>query len=407
MLTFKIAFRNMFRQRRRSFLTALTMIIAFVLFSLSLSISDGAYGSMIDMFTKDHTGHIQIHADGYINRPSLYRGFTYSAAMEKTVLSQPHVVSATPRVLSSALAFVETKTTGVKLMGIDPVKERAATRIANKIKQGSFLSGAPDEAMIGKTTADLLGAKVGGELVLISQAADGSIANEIFKVTGILGDDRDSSESNNVYITLAKAQDFLMLGTRVHEVAVILDKYNRAERSAKELGTKLEKASFENLDVSPWQVIEEAFYRSMQSDRKGHFISMVILIIIVGLGVLNTVLMAILERTREYGVMSAVGTRPARIFSAVVLETVFLALLSCAVGAFLSVFVNLYFKVYGITYPDPVTVGSITVTTLYADYTVGCFLWPLSVIIISAVGVSVFPALRAAKISPAKALRSY
>ena len=407
MLIFKMAFRNLLRQRRRSLLTGLTMMIGFILFSIATGFSQGAWGMMIDLITRDHTGHAQIHAKGYLDRPSLYKNFADTPELYATIAKNPEIRAATPRIHAAALAFVDTKTTGVRLIGIDPDKEKVTTRLADKVTEGAFLPGAPAKrALIGRNIADVLRAKVGSELVLISQGADGSVANDLYTVGGILGTSNDSSEQNNVYLHIRDAQEYLLLDGKIHEIAVLFDNYKKAGEMTGRLGATLATAGFKDLSAESWMEVEPEFYRTMQADRKGDDISQFIIMLIVAVGVLNTVLMTVLERTREYGVMAALGTSPLRIFALIVIETGMLAILSCCIGAFLGSFALWYFVAVGISYPEPVTIAGLTLTTLYSDFSAVAYYRPFLIVTLTALIVSILPAIRAARIRPIDALRS-
>ena len=407
MLIFKMAFRNLLRQRRRSLLTGITMTIGFALLAISTGFSQGAWGMMIELVTRDHTGHAQIHAKGYLDRPSLYKNFADTPELYATLAKDTDIVAATPRIHAAALAFVDTKTTGVKITGIDPEREKVATRIAAKVTDGAFLpAAAAKQALIGRNIADVLKAKVGSELVLISQGADGSIANDLFTVGGILGDAKDTSEQSNVYLHIADAQGYLLLDGKVHELAVVFRDRKKVEQETAQLGATLRAAGFRDLSAESWMEVEPEFYRTMQADRRGDNISQLIIMLIVAVGVLNTVLMAVLERTREYGVMAAIGTSPRRIFSLIVLETGMLALLSSLIGAVIGSFALWYFASTGISYPEPVTIAGLTVTTLRAEFVPIVYWKSFLLVMATALLVSLPPALRAARIKPVDALRS-
>ncbi len=408
MLLIKMALRNLRRQRRRSFFTGLTMAVGFTLFSIQTAFSEGAWGMMIDLFTRDHTGHAQIHAKGYLDRPSLYKNFVATPELYQALEKSSEVVSAAPRVHGSALAFVDTKTTGVRLIGIDPQRESTTTRIVSKIKEGSYLDGVPvKKVLIGRNIADVLHAKIGGELVLISQAADGSIANEIFTIAAIMGDSNDTEALNNVYMHIADAQEFLMIDSKIHEIALLFKHHKKTERGAAQTASALTSAGFSSLSVEPWQEVEPEFYKAMLADRKGDRIGMFIIMLIVGIGVLNTVLMTVLERTREYGVMRALGTRPARLFCMIVIEMVLLAVIACVVGSVTATGADWYLSVYGIKYPEPVSIGSITISAIKAEIMPVVYYRPAILVISVAFIVSILPALRAARIKPVDALRSF
>ena len=403
MLTLKIAFRNIFRQRRRSLLTGMTMAMGFILVSLSLGLQYGMYDNIIDMFTRDHTGHIQIHRTGYLEHPSLYDTLNNIKELGRDIDKEPEVVSWTPRVLTSVLAFKGKKTTGARLIGIDPVKEAATTRIARKISQGKYLDAKPSkEAMIGEGLAKVLHITLGDELVLISQGADGSIANDIFTVRGIVGSGTDSYEKNNCYLHIDTARDFLTLGNKAHEIAIILKDIDESRAVAASISKRIDNKQIETL---PWEKVEASFYRAMEADVQGAHISLGIIMLIVAIGILNTVLMTILERTREFGVMRAIGTRPGRLIVLIVLETGMLSIIAAVIGLGVAWPVNYWFSVHGISLSEPIQYGGITMDTMQSMVAPWIFVVPAVLTITTALLVSIIPALRAAKITPVDALR--
>jgi len=409
-LTLKIAFRNIFRQTRRSLLTGLTMTGGMVLLSMTMSITNGTYSNMINMFTRDHTGHIQIHRKSYLERPTLYKTIKAPEELEKLLAGMPDIRGAAPRIHGPALAFAKGKTTPAQLVGIDPEKESRTTLIREKLKSGDFVGARkdlPHGVMIGAGIAETLKLKVGEEIVLISQAADGSMATERYPVIGLIGT-KESHERQSVYMTLKTAQEYFLLEGRVHEFALVVSHQNNAERVAEKLRGVLAKQSnaFDNLSVEPWQVVEEEFYKAMVMDRQGNSITMGIIVLIVAIGVLNTVLMTLLERTREYGVLKAVGTRPTHLFRLIVLETLILGTLSSILGILISIPVNLWFQEHGIAMKTPIDIGGIPYDRMLGELSMNSLLSPALLTIGTALLVSLYPALRAARIRPVDAMRS-
>ena len=145
----------------------------------------------------------------------------------------------------------------------------------------------------------------------------------------------------------------------------------------------------------------------MKADQQGDAISRWVIMFIVAIGVLNTVLMSVLERTREYGVLKAVGTTPIQIFGLVICEVVIITLGSICVGALLGVLVNYLLSIYGITYPEEITYGGMKIKTLYAVVNLRSVIIPAITVMVSATVVSLFPAIKAARIMPARAMRTH
>jgi putative ABC transport system permease protein len=402
MLFLRLAYRNIFRQKRRSFFTILSIMGSFVLCSMAIGLVYGTYGKVINTFTSGHSGHIQVHSIGYLERPSLFKNIKDYSKIEEVLKNEKEIISFSPRVISSVLSSLEDKTTGAKLIGINPEKESLTTTMSQKITQGKLISqNYSQEVVLGHALAKILNAKINDSIILMTQAADGSMANDSFKVVGILSESSDSMEARNIYVHIEYAQEFLVLGSRIHEVVISLNDFNQAQRIALDLSQKLKE-----FEVSPWQEIESEFYKAMKADQTGIWINLGILIFIVSIGVLNTVLMTILERTKEFGILKAIGTRPRDIFFMVVLETTMLALVSISIGLIFAIAINYKLTTYGIPYPMPIEIGGMALHHLYSEVTFFNLIIPALVVTLSSIGVSIIPALRAAQIVPVKAIRS-
>ena len=406
MLTLKLAFRNILRQRRRSLLTALSMTGGYMLFVFSISLLEGSWSNVVDIFTLDHTGHIQIHKGDYAKRPEIHKTIRNRAEVEGLLEGHRDVTGWAPRVYSAALAYSGDKTSPAQVFGIDPEREPTVTRIAQKVAEGEYFDASADadgyfKAMIGRGLARTLRLEVGDEIVLISSGADGSIANDIFIVSAIVGN-ATSFDRLGVYLPLTVAQSFLATGTDVHEYALLARNKHRNETLAVDLQRELPA-----LTVSPWQEIEATFYRTMQSDKQGNHFTMGLIVFIVFIGVLNTVLMSVLERTREFGVLKSLGCRPFELVRLVFLETVMLAGMSVAVGLVLISPAVIWFTEVGLKLSVSVDMGGIVFDTMKGEYSLYVFLMPMGFMLLTAALISLPPGIRAARIQPRVALGSH
>ena len=401
----KIALRNIFRQKRRTILTALAMIAGFTLSSLFIGLSDGAYGNIISMFTRNRIGHIQVHREGYLDKPSLYETIDDYPTVGETIQITTGVEAWTPRVYAAGLGSIGEKSTAVQVIGVDVAREIQATRFDQKMIEGSVLAEtASHEAVIGRGLAKILSGTVGSEIVIFSQGADGSLANDVYKIVGIAESGDDVTNRVACYLHIEDAQELFVLEGRIHEIVVIISNINQVSKVTDAIKARLNNST---LDVAPWQVVAKSFYRAMKVDQQGDAIARWVIMLIVAIGVLNTVLMSVLERTREYGVLKAVGTKPTQIFWLVICEVVIIAIGSIAVGALLGVLANYLLSIYGITYPEEITYGGMKIKTLYAEVNARCLIIPAITVMLSATIVSLFPAIKAARIMPAKAMRTH
>ena len=401
----KIAFRNIFRQKRRTILTALAMIVGFTLSSVFIGWSDGAYGNIIAMFTRNRIGHIQVHREGYLDKPSLYKTISEYSAVGKAIQTIAGVEAWTPRVFGAGLGSVDEKSTTVQIFGVDVARETKATQFDKKVIEGRILDKTPShEAVIGKGLATTLSATLGSEIVIFSQGADGSIANDVYTIVGIVESGDDTTDRMTCYLNLKDAQELFVLEGRIHEIVLTVSKINQVHKITKAIEARLNDST---LHVAPWQEVAKPFYRAMQADKQGDSVGRIVIMLIVAIGVLNTVLMSVLERTREYGVLKAVGTKPTQIFRLVICEVFIIALGSICVGALLGVLTNYLLSIYGITLPEEFTYGGIKFETMYAEVNARSLIIPAITVLLSATVVSLFPAIKAARIMPAKAMRTH
>ena len=402
-MTLKIAFRNALRQRRRTILTALTMFGGFVLAAISIGWGEGTYTYVINMFTRNHLGHIQIHRKGYLDKPSLYKTIDDYYRIGEKIQNLKGVEAWAPRLFSAGLASVEDKSAAVQVIGIDPALEQETTLFNKKIIKGKpFSSHSSSEAILGKGLAEVLHAKPGDEAVIVSQAADGSIANDLYRIIGILESGDEMSDRMAFYLPLEVAQQLFVLEERIHEIAIVIRDLDRVEALTRRISQEL-NASY--LSVDPWQEFAKSFYQAMKADLQGMWIMLFVIILIVAVGVLNTVLMSVLERTREYGMLKALGTKPRQIFWQVLAEVNIIAVASIVVGAGLSILINYLLSIQGVSMPTSFTYGGMEFNKFYSEVSARSLFIPAITVLLAASVISAFPALRASRIDPAKAMR--
>jgi ABC-type lipoprotein release transport system permease subunit len=405
MITFKMAYRNVWRQKRRTLLTVLTMMGGFVLASMAVALSDGAYNFVINLFTSTRLGHIQIHGRGYLDKPTLYNTISDYETIGREVDSVAGVVSWAPRIYSAGLASVGERSAGVRISGIDPVRETETTSFDKKMIKGRMFSDSDTlETILGQGLADALKAEPGDSLVILTQGADGSIANDLYLVVGVLDSGDPLSDRTAMYLRLADAQELLVLQGRAHEMAIVIKHIHDVDRIAARISDAINQP---DLVVEPWQVFAASFYNAMKADQQGTWIMILIIVLIVSVGVLNTVLMTVLERTREYGVLRAVGVRPAQVSRLVVYEVLVMAVGSVMVGLVLALALNYWLSQTGVYYGTSFTYGGVEFSRVYSEMNVRSYVIPALTVLVSAVFVSLFPAVKAARTLPAKAMRTH
>jgi putative ABC transport system permease protein len=405
MVLAKMAFRNIFRQKRRTLFTGLSVGGGFALAAIFIGWADGSYDGIINQFTRTRLGQIQVHAAGYLDKPTLYKTIPDPARIEPLLDRTRGVESWTPRVYAAGLASLGDKTAGVQIIGIDPDREERTTRMSRMIVRGGPLAG-PEarEALVGRGLADILGARPGDDIVLLSQGADGSIAEDQFALAGVVSMGDAVTDRTALYLPLRTAQDYLVLNDRVHEIAVVITKLGRARAISAELEAAIGDRA---VAVEPWQVFAKAFYQAMRADKAGMWVMLLVIVIIVAVGVLNTVLMAVLERRREYGLLKALGTKPGRIIRLVLLEVLFLSILASLAGAAIGLGTNAILSRHGIKFGSGLTYGGMVFDTMTSEINLRSFIIPAITVVLCAVVVSLVPAIKAARTEPARTMRMH
>jgi len=379
------------------------MFVGFVMAGFFIGWADGTYNHIIDSFTSNRLGHIQIHARGYSDEPSLYKTIERPQRLGEELNSIQEIESWTPRIYTAGLVSVGDKSAGARLVGIDRRRENATTGMANQVVEGRYPS-APGEVMLGRGLARILAAEPGDELAVFSQAADGSVAEELYRVAALLDTGDPELNRSALYLGLDDARALFVLYNQAHEIAVTLHDLRRVE----DLSSRLQgQFADSGLEVSPWQEFARDFYRAMQTDKNGMYISLVVVVIVVAITILNTILMSVMERQREYGVLRALGTRPGQIVKMVLSETALLSLASILLGALVTLVLNSHMAAEGIKLEQAVNWGGVQLEYMKGEVNLRSFLLPTLTVLLTSFTVSIFPALKAARTEPAKTMRTF
>lgn len=329
LLLLRLARRNVLRNRRRSgvvlaaIAAGLWSMLVFAAFTRGWS--EDVSRSAIETLT----GHLQIHPPGYLRDPSVDHVMSPPEGALRDVLSAPVVAAWASRVRVPSVVMSERDTAGVTLVGIDPAAERGLSFIAGAVKEGRNLAGPEDDGiLIGRRLAKRLGTGLGKRVVLMSQASDHSVVDRGFQVVGLYGADRSSTEMSFVFVGRSAAQEMLGLGSRVSEVAVTLRDPSRLQPFVGRV-----RAAAGKLDVQPWTTLEPMAQAMVALGQAWIWIFYVVMYIAMAFGLINTLLMAVLERTREFGLLQALGMRPRLILRQVLAESAILLAMGVLAGA--------------------------------------------------------------------------
>ena len=347
-----MAWRNIWRNPRRTILTVCAITFATVLLVFMLSFQFGSYETMINTSVKISTGHLQVQAEKYQEKKSIRFVIPEPRVVAGIVDHIPEVAAYTFRGQAFSLISSKDRTYGVVVTGIDPQKEVNVSRIKKLINTGNFLAAEDvNQALVGKLLAKNLRVTVGDELTLLGQGRDGSIGATVVQVKGIFGSGIDEFDRSAMQIPLATFQDIFSMDEAVHEVVVIGKSLSDVSR----IKTQLEDAlsvlnNGKPLKTLDWQELMPGLRQAIEMDLVSGLIFYGLLIVVVAFSILNTFLMAILERTKEFGVMMAVGTTPRRLTKILLIESMSMTLIGIIIGICAGIGITYYFQIYGIDF---------------------------------------------------------
>jgi putative ABC transport system permease protein len=346
----KMVWRNIWRNPRRSILTILAIVFATMLLVFMLSWQFGSYDTMINTAVKVHTGHVQVQAEGYRDRMDIWLVVPDPDAVSRILGDIPEIEAYTVRANAFTLVSSEDRTYGVLLIGIDPEKEAKVSTLQKLIRRGEYLGeNDSNTALVGELLAENLKADIGDELVILGQGRDGSVAASVLTVKGIFSSGEDTFDRRSIHMPLEYFQDVFSMRGAVHEVVVL----GRSLDDVETIKEKLERGirivdDHKAMAVLDWMDLMPGLVQSIKMDLVSALIMYAILIVVVAFSILNTFLMAIFERTREFGVLLAMGTTPGRLMRFLIFESVTITLIGIIMGIIFGSLVTWYFQVHGI-----------------------------------------------------------
>lgn len=396
----RLARRNIGRNPRRSGLTILA--IAFGLFCLVVfqALKVGMHREMIEGTLALDSGSLQIHAAGY--EPNLaalkpMRGVeTAMAALRRVGVDRFDL-----RIKAPALLLAGPRSSSVVLAGVDPARESGVTLIARRMAAGSYLAD-PGTVVMGQALAQDLGLDVGGSVRLMIQDGFGMPAVRSFRVGGLFRTGLDSFDRGHVYLSLPAAQDFLASAGAVTEIAASMPP-EHAATAAVELRRTLSSESFQ---VRTWEEVLPDLKQLIELNDATMGLLIVIIFAIVGMGIANTMGMIVFERFREFGTLAAIGTTPGGIVGLVMLESLLLGVLATLVGSAAGAAACVYLQGHGIDMTHFISNNQYFAAShvLKAELRTIDLLLAGSVTLATALLAGIYPAWRAARLEPVKAL---
>lgn len=346
----KMAWRNIWRNARRSVLTISAVAFASLLLVFMLSFQLGSYDAMINTSVKIHTGHIQIQAKGYNEKQDMRLVVSDPEAIGKMLEKIPQVEAYTFRANGFSLLSSKDRTYGGLVIGIDPKRESELSRLKTLIREGRYLAeDDTDQALVGKLLAKNLHIGLGDEVVVLGQGQDGSIAATVYKVKGIYETGQDEFDRASIQVPLQNFQEVYSMRGSVHEVVVTSRSLKAVPEIKQAISARIAQVDTKYpLIALSWDQLTPGLKQGIQMDLYSGYIMYGLLIIVVAFSILNTFLMAVFERTKEFGMLLAIGTTPRRLSKLLLMESAIITLIGILFGLVIGSGITLYFQSHGL-----------------------------------------------------------
>jgi ABC-type lipoprotein release transport system permease subunit len=407
MLSLRMAWRNLWRHQRRTWLTATAMIFSNVLLVFMISLQFGSYDMMIDNTLRAFSGHVQVQRAGYQDNPKLRTSIDDIAALAAGIRRAVPAASVASRATAFALASSEERSLGIQVVGVEPEFEPEVSTFPGLVSAGRYLEdSAAAEVVIGSVLSRNLKAGVGDELTLLGSGWDGSFAAGVVTVVGIFDSGLADIDRSLAEVPLDYFQETFAMGDRGNAIVVALHSLDDIPPSLARIATVIEDR--EELTALDWDRLHPGLKQAIQADLSSAWFMYGVLIILVAFSVMNTQLMSVLERTREFGVMTALGIKPMRLATLVMLETALMALIGLLIGLFLGWLVSAYYNETGFSYPgmEEMAAKFNLSDRMYPTVTPFTLLLGPGIVFIFSLLAAVYPSLRLFRLRPVEAMRA-
>lgn len=342
-----IAWRNLWRNKRRTLITVASIFFGVILSTLMSSMQEGSYSSIVNNIVKFYSGYIQIHDKDFWEDRTLYYTFSQNDSVRKKIENVEGVSFLSERLESFALISSGENTQAVMVTGVDPKGEDKVSLLSQRISAGEYLQSGDRDILLGEELAKRLDSWTGDTVVLLGQGYFGSNEAAKFRIKGILKFPNPEMNRQFCYLDLSMAQEFYSASGMISSYVIMVPDYPEVKAVMKDLENVL------GSDFKPmsWDEMQPELLQMIRGDRAGGIVMMIILYLIIGFGILGTVIMMIAERKKELAIMVAVGMQKTRLGKILFFETLYIGL----IGVLAGMVINIPLIAIMIQHPIPLT----------------------------------------------------
>ena len=336
----KLAWRNLWRNKKRTLIAAASVFFAVILALLMRSMQTGYYDYMIEASVKMYTGYIQVHGKDYWEKRSLDESMTIDVEHLDKLKNTPGVTLTVPRFETFSLISHGNKTKVAQITGINPQLENQLTDLKKKIVSGKYLDDSSKGIVIAQGLAEILNAQVGDSVVIYGQGYHGVTAAAQVPIVGIIKFTLPELNKLFTYLSLDYAQWLFSAPDRLTSLSVMIDN----PKNLDEIESDIKKIFDESFEVMDWKELSPELVQSIQIDNAQGIIMLGILYVVIAFGIFGTIMMMTAERIKEFGILISVGMKKWKLALVSVYETLFISFIGVAAGAIISVPILFYFR---------------------------------------------------------------
>lgn len=405
-----IAWRNIGRNKMRSVLTLLAVSFATTVLIFTTSLQLSSYATAIRASTALLSGHLQIQSAGYQNQPRLRSSIAGVGTIDSAISLLEGIQHYSLRAEAFILISSDERSYGAQLFGVQPDRETSLSSLPALVRSGRYLSAEDDAAVVlGKHLARNLRVGIGDEITFIAQAHDGSLAAGVLTVVGVFSSGTNELDRHILYVPLSYFQSAFAMPDQAHRVVLTVDSLSEVPGIESEVVDMIQALprTDKSLEVLPWEELLPGLKQSIDLDFSTGWLFFLSLVLVVMFTIVNTFLMSVLERTREFGILLCLGMKPERISLLILLECSLLTVLGVSSGMLLGTLVVEYFGTVGFSIPGAEELNKTwnLPATIYPKISLQSLLQGPLIIVLTGIFASVYPALRIFALSPIEAVR--
>ncbi len=400
-----LAWRNIWRNKKRSLISIASIMFAVVLALATRSMQLGFYARSIDNVVSFYTGYIQVHAPGYFEKQSLDNSFILTDSLVNEVTNVRHITSYAPRLESFVLVSAGENTVGSLIIGIEPQREAQFTGLNKRVVSGEYLESGGTGIMLSQGLAEHLKVRVGDTVVALGQGYHEILAADQYRVAGIVSFPTPDLNAATAYLTLANAQRLFSMEGRITSLAIMINN----QRSLGGVISTLKSKLGGQYEILSWEEMMPELVQYIETDNASGILMLLIIYLVIGFGIMGTVLMMTLERNREFGMLIAIGMKRYYLSLVVALESIILSIIGVLCGTIIGfpILVYLYYhpiKFTGETALVMIRYGFEPVLPFSLNPTI--FFWQAFTVLVIALIVSIYPLWRISRLEPVSAIRA-